>query len=158
MANGKIELTKDGAASLHNEYRNLVEVIRPEVLEELEAARALGDLSENADYDAARKRQAEVETRIKELENIFANLVIIEEKPKNSKTVSLGSKVEIKDLSDDEVATYFIVGTIEANPMNNMISNVSPLGKALIGHRVGDICVVHVAREYKVEILKIESK
>lgn len=158
MSNEKIELTKEGEAQLRAEYRNLVDVVRPEVLEELNAARAQGDLSENADYDAARNKQGEVESRIKELENIFANVVIIEDKPKNNKTVSLGSKVEIKDLSDNEVATYHIVGTIEANPMKGFISNVSPLGKALIGHRVGDVCVVHVSREYKVEILKIESK
>lgn len=158
MSNEKIELTKEGEAQLRAEYRNLVDVVRPEVLEELNAARAQGDLSENADYDAARNKQGEVESRIKELENIFANVVIIEDKPKNNKTVSLGSKVEIKDLSDNEVATYHIVGTIEANPMKGFISNVSPLGKALIGHRAGDVCVVHVSREYKVEILKIESK
>ncbi|HBF68297.1 MAG TPA: transcription elongation factor GreA [Firmicutes bacterium] len=158
MANDKIELTKEGEAKLRAEYRHLVDEVRPEVLEELEAARAQGDLSENADYDAARNKQGEVESRIKELENIFANLVIIEEKPKNSKTVSLGSKVEIKDLSDNEIATYNIVGTVEANPVKGFISNVSPLGKALVGRKVGDICVVHVQREYKVEILKIERK
>ncbi len=158
MANDKIELTKEGEAKLRAEYRHLVDEVRPEVLEELEAARAQGDLSENADYDAARNKQGEVESRIKELENIFANLVIIEEKPKNSKTVSLGSKVEIKDLSDGEIATYNIVGTVEANPVKGFISNISPLGKALVGRKVGDICVVHVQREYKVEILKIERK
>lgn len=158
MANDKIELTKEGEAKLRAEYRHLVDEVRPEVLEELEAARAQGDLSENADYDAARNKQGEVESRIKELENIFANLVIIEEKPKNSKTVSLGSKVEIKDLSDGEIATYNIVGTVEANPVKGFISNISPLGKALVGRKVGDICVVHVQREYKVQILKIERK
>lgn len=157
MSNEKIELTKEGEAKLREEYRHLIDVVRPEVLEELKAARAQGDLSENADYDAARNKQGEVESRIKELENILANAVIIKEKTKATKSVSLGSKVEIKDLSDNTTATYSIVGTIEANPVNGLISNVSPLGKALIGKKVGDIVVVHVAREYQVEILKIDN-
>lgn len=158
MSTDKIELTKEGEAALQKEYRHLIDIDRPEVIEQLKAARAQGDLSENADYDAARNKQAEVEGRIKEIETILANAVIIEDKPKNSKIVSLGSKVEIKDLSDNTVATYSIVGTVEANPTKGMISNVSPLGKAIVGKHIGDICVVRVAQEYKVEILKIESK
>jgi len=158
MSTDKIELTKEGEASLQKEYRHLIDIDRPEVIEQLKAARAQGDLSENADYDAARNKQAEVEGRIKEIETILANAVIIEDKPKNSKIVSLGSKVEIKDLSDNTVATYSIVGTVEANPTKGMISNVSPLGKAIVGKHIGDVCVVRVAQEYKVEILKIESK
>lgn len=157
MAN-KIELTRDGEEKLQKEYRHLIDIDRPEVIEQLKAARAQGDLSENADYDAARNRQAEVEARIKEIENILANVKIIESSSKGGKVVSLGSKVEIKDLSDNSVATYTIVGTVEANPIKGLISNVSPLGHAIVGKRVGDECVVRVAQEYKVLILKIESK
>lgn len=158
MATEKIELTKEGEAKLTKELRHLIDVERPEVLDQLAAARAQGDLSENADYDAARNKQAEVEARIKEIENILANAKIIDEKQKVSKLVALGSTVEIRDLSDNTTATYTIVGTVEANPTKGLISNVSPLGKAIVGKKVGDICVVRVAREYKVEILKFTTK
>ena len=158
MATEKIELTKEGEAKLTKELRHLIDIDRPEVLEQLAAARAQGDLSENADYDAARNKQAEVEARIKEIENILANAKIIDEKKQVSKLVALGSTVEIKDLSDNTKATYTIVGTVEANPTKGLISNVSPLGKAIVGKKVGDVCVVRVAREYKVEILKLTTK
>ena len=158
MATEKIELTKEGEAKLTKELRHLIDIDRPEVLDQLAAARAQGDLSENADYDAARNKQAEVEARIKEIENILANAKIIDEKQKISKLVALGSTVEIKDLSDNTKATYTIVGTVEANPTKGLISNVSPLGKAIVGKKVGDVCVVRVAREYKVEILKLTTK
>ena len=154
----KIELTQEGADKLHKELRNLIDIERPRVIEQLTAARAQGDLSENADYDAARNSQAEIEARIKEIENILASAKIINNSSKNEKVVSLGSTVEIKDLSDDTIATYKIVGTVEANSLKQWISNVSPLGHALIGKRVGDECVVRVAQEYKVLILKIENK
>lgn len=154
----KIELTKEGEEKLQKEYRHLIDIDRPEVIEQLTAARSQGDLSENADYDAARNRQAEIESRIKEIENILANAKIIDSSSKSGKIVSLGSTVEIKDLSDNSVATYTIVGTVEANPIKGLISNVSPLGHAIVGKRVGDECVVRVAQEYKVLILKIESK
>lgn len=157
MATEKIELTKEGEAKLTKELRHLIDIDRPEVLDQLAAARAQGDLSENADYDAARNKQAEVEARIKEIENILANAKIIEEKKQTSKLVALGSTVEIKDLSDNTKATYTIVGTVEANPTKGLISNVSPLGKAIVGKKVGDVCVVRVAREYKVEILKLTT-
>ena len=157
MAVNKVELTKEGAEKLEKELRHLIDIDRPEVIESLQAARAQGDLSENADYDAARTRQAEIEGRIKEIENILANVKIINEK-KATKVVSLGSTVTIKDLSDNTTATYTIVGTVEANPVKKLISNVSPLGKAIVDKAVGDKAVVHVAQEYTVEILKIETK
>ena len=158
MSVNKVELTKEGAEKLEKELRHLIDIDRPEVIESLQAARAQGDLSENADYDAARTKQAEIEGRIKEIENILANVKIISEKSKATKTVVLGSTVTIKDLSDNTTASYTIVGTVEANPVKGLISNVSPLGRAVVDHAVGDVVVVHVAQEYKVEILKIESK
>lgn len=158
MAIEKIELTKEGEAKLQKELRHLIDIDRPEYLEQLAAARAQGDLSENADYDAARNKQAEVEGRIKEIENTLANAKILKEGGKNSKAVALGSTVEIKDLSDGSIATYTIVGTVEAKPTEGLISNVSPLGQALVGKKVGDVVVVRVAREYKVEILKLISE
>ena len=153
----KIELTKEGAEKLEKELRHLIDIERPEVIESLQAARAQGDLSENAEYDAARSRQAEIEGRIKEIENILANVKIISEKSK-SKGVVLGSVVTIKDLSDGSVESYTIVGTVEANPLKGLISNVSPLGRAVIDKNVGEVVSVHANKEYKVEILKIESK
>ena len=157
MAN-KIELTREGEEKLQKEYRHLIDIDRPEVIEQLTVARAQGDLSENADYDAARNRQAEIEARIKEIEDILANAKIIDGASKSGKVVSLGSTVEVKDLSDNTTATYTIVGTVEANPIKGLISNVSPLGHAIVGKRVGDECVVRVAQEYKVLILKIDNK
>lgn len=157
MAVNKIELTKEGAEKLEKELRHLLDIDRPEVIEALKAARAQGDLSENADYDAARDKQAEIESRIKEIENILANVKIISDKAKAGKVVGLGSVVTVKDLSDNTEAEYTIVGTVEANPIKGLISNVSPLGKAIVGKAVGDTVVVHVAQEYKVEILKIKS-
>ena len=154
----KIELTKEGAEKLEKELRHLIDIDRPEVIESLQAARSQGDLSENADYDAARNRQAEIEGRIKEIENILANVKIISEKTTKSKGVVLGSKVTIKDLSDDTVETYTIVGTVEANPLKGLISNVSPLGRAVVDKNIGDIVSVHANKEYKVEILNIEYK
>ena len=154
----RIELTKEGAEKLEKELRHLIDIDRPEVIESLQAARSQGDLSENADYDAARNRQAEIEGRIKEIENILANVKIISEKTTKSKGVVLGSKVTIKDLSDDTVETYTIVGTVEANPLKGLISNVSPLGRAVVDKNIGDIVSVHANKEYKVEILNIEYK
>ena len=154
----KIELTREGEEKLQKEYRHLIDIDRPEVIEALQAARSQGDLSENADYDAARTKQAEIEGRIKEIENILANVKIISEKTTKSKGVVLGSKVTIKDLSDDTVETYTIVGTVEANPLKGLISNVSPLGRAVVDKNIGDIVSVHANKEYKVEILNIEYK
>lgn len=153
----KIELTKEGVESYKAEYRHLIDVENPKAVEELAAARALGDLSENADYTAAKDRVSAIEERIKEIEYILANYKIIDGS-KSNKTVSLGSTVEIKDLSDGSTATYKIVGTVEANPIKGLISNVSPLGHAIVGKHVGDECIVRVAQEYKVRILKIETK
>ena len=155
MADKKFILTTQEREQLEKEYRDLIDVQRPDVIEKLALARSQGDLSENADYDAARNRQAEIEARIKEIENILANAKIIDGSSKSGKIVALGSVVEIKDLSDGSVATYTIVGTVEANPIKGLISNVSPLGHAIVGKRVGDECVVRVAQEYKVQILKI---
>lgn len=157
MAVNKIELTKEGAEKLEKELRHLIDIDRPAVIESLQAARAQGDLSENADYDAARTKQAEIEGRIKEIENILANVKIISDKAK-TKGVVLGSTVTIKDLTDNSVESYTIVGTVEANPLKGLISNVSPLGKAVVDKNVGDVVSVHAVKEYKVEILKIENK
>ena len=157
MATDKIELTKEGEEKLQKELRHLIDIDRPALIEELSAARALGDLSENADYSAAKKKQGEMDRRIKEIENILINAVIIDDKKSNSKLISLGNTVTVKDLTDNSELTFKIVGTVESNPAMGFISNVSPLGKAVIGKKVGDICLVRAVNEYNVEILKFEK-
>lgn len=154
----KIILTKDGVKKLEAEYRHLIDVERPEVIEQLTFARAQGDLSENADYDAARTRQAEVEGRIREIENILNNAKIVDAAPKNSKVVTLGSYVEVRNLRNNNTTKYKIVGTVEANPLANppQISNVSPVGEALIGRRVNDVVTIKTSNPYDVEIIKID--
>ena len=138
----KVYLTNEGFLEIEEELNHLKEVKRPEVIKALKDARALGDLSENADYDAARNEQAQVEGRIKELEQLLEKAELIEKK--DTDTVSLGATVTIKyvDDDDDECEEYRIVGSKEADPSNNKISNESPLAKGIMGARVGDTCVV----------------
>ena len=152
----KFQLTKEGVSKLEAEYRNLLDVERPAVTKELVEARALGDLSENADYDAAREAQARIEARIQEIEVILNNYELIKEKG-TTKSVQIGSNVTIKMIDFDETDKYEIVGTIEANPLENKISNESPLAKAILGHKIGDVVEVEVAKPYKVEIIAIEK-
>ena len=157
MSNEKIVLTKEGAEKLTAEYEDLVHNQRIAIASDVEAARAQGDLSENADYHASKDKLAEIDRRIAETEETLRNSKKIKEKSKVSKTVVIGTNVKIRDLSDNSETTYRITSTVEADPMNNVISNESPLGKALFGKRVGDIVVVKVAEEYSVEILAIEK-
>ena len=157
MSNEKIVLTKEGAEKLRAEYEDLVHNQRIAIASDVEAARAQGDLSENADYHASKDKLAEIDRRIAEIEETLRNSTIVREKSKVSKTVVIGTNVKIRDLSDNSETTYRITSTVEADPMNNVISNESPLGKALFGKRVGDIVVVKVAEEYSVEILAIEK-
>ena len=154
----KIKLTKEGYKKLEERLRFLIDVERENVKVQLAEARAQGDLSENADYDAARGKQAEVEGRIKEIENILANAEIIEEGKASTKKVGLGSTVTIRFLESNKEASYMIVGTVESDPVNGKISNSCPLGEALVGKTVGDIIEVKAIKTYKVEILKIEIK
>ena len=155
----KQKLTKAGYKKLQEELKYLVDVAREQVKRQLAEARAQGDWSENADYDAARGKQAEVEGRIKEIENILANADIIEESKASTKKVGLGSTVTIRYVDEDRKdQSFMIVGTVESDPVNGKISNSCPLGEALVGKTVGDIVEVKAIRTYKVEILKIEIK
>ncbi len=147
-------MTENGLNELKREYDELVHVTREEVKEELKAARAQGDLSENADYDAAKNRQAQVEARIAELDYQIKNAQIISEKRKDN-VVRIGSSVEIKELDTNDVHTYRIVGSVEADPLNGLLSNVTPLAEAIIDHKVNDVCEVKVDSPYQVKILKI---
>ena len=155
----KTKLTKAGLNKLQDELSTLVHVTREQVKQQLAEARAQGDLSENADYDAARGKQAEVEGRIKEIEDILANYDLIEENSKNSTKVGLGSTVTVRYVDLDKESTYMIVGSVEADALNNKISNESPLGAALIGNVVGKEVEVKVNNKiFKVLITKIEIK
>ncbi len=155
----KFFVTKEGLEELLKEQDNLIHVVRQEVIIELQEARAQGDLSENADYDAARDHQAQVEARIRELENMISNAVIIEgdKEAVSSKSVTLGSTVTILDLSDNTEDTYTIVGSIEADPMNGRLSNITPLAVALMDHKVNDVVhIANVEEPYDVKILELK--
>lgn len=158
MDKDKVLLTKSGVEKLEEERDNLINVERPRVIEELQLARSQGDLSENADYDAARDKQAQIEQRIKEIEYMLQNAEIISEDQMDLKVVKPGTTVTILDLSetDAEPESYKIVGFTETDPLNGKISNESPLAKALIGHGVNEIVTVGVAEAYDVKIVDIE--
>ena len=112
-------------------------VRRKEVAEKIKEARGQGDLSENAEYDAAKEEQGEIESRIVQLENLLRNAEVIDEEQLKKDVVSLGSKVKVLDVEFDEEMEYTIVGSTEADPMNGRISNESPLGIALLGQKKG---------------------
>lgn len=153
----KTQLTKEGYRRLEEELRHLIDIDREEVKAQLKEARAQGDLSENADYDAARARQAEVEGRITQIENILANCEIIAEKKGDSKKIGLGSTVEVEYVGLNKVGTYTIVGSIESDPFQGKISNSCPLGEALIGKKEGDIIDVKGPKIYQVKVLKLSK-
>jgi transcription elongation factor GreA len=152
----KVILTREGAEKLNAELRHLIDVVRPEVIEQLSFARSLGDLSENADYDAAKARQADVEHRVRQLEDILSAATIVEDSTTSTKVVSFGRKITFKNVDNGKEMIVKIVGTHETNPSNHTISNVSPLGQAIIGCHVGDKVLVKAPKPYQVEILKIE--
>ena len=160
MATGReIYLTQEGLDDIKKQYRQLVDVERVEVIEQLQAARAMGDLSENADYDSARNRQAEIEGKIAELENIIANAVVVESN-KQSKTIGISNIIRILDLSENEEYTVKIVSSIESDPLSDpslmKISNVCPLGEALINATLNDVVTVKTAKPYQVKVLEIK--
>ena len=159
MADEKFLVTKEGLDELLKEQDNLIHVVRDEVIRELQEARAQGDVSENADYDAARDRQDRVEARIRDLEAMIANAEIISEDKKaaTKKTVSLGSTVTILDMSTNEEETYNIVGSIEADPLNGKLSNITPLATSLMDHKIGDVVEIETAEEpYQVKVIDLK--
>lgn len=155
MKGKKTLLTKEGLKELQDELDELINVKRPANLKAIKEARALGDLSENADYDAAKNDQAELEGRIKKIEKMLENYEIIEKKTTDK--VGLGSTVNIKYIDDDEVDEYKIVGSQEADPFESKISNESPIAKALLNKKVGDVVEVESPNGvYKIEITEIK--
>ena len=158
MKNEKKEifLTKEGLAELQAELDDLKQNVRPEVIGQIKEARAQGDLSENAEYHAARDRQGQVEARIKELEYLIDNATIIEDNAK-SNTVQVGSTVEIKYIADNETETYYIVGSTEADPFENKISNESPIAQGIMGKKKGTIVTIESPNgNYDIEIVSLK--
>ena len=133
----KVVMTYDGLKKMEQELENLKTVRRKEVAEKIKEARGQGDLSENAEYDAAKEEQGEIESRIVQLENLLRNAEVIDEDVLKMDVVNLGSKVKVLDVELDEEMEYTIVGSTEADPMNGRISNESPLGMALLGQKIG---------------------
>jgi len=150
----EVFVTEAGLEEMKKELEYLKQVCRPEVINALKDARALGDLSENAEYDAARSEQAICENKIKELEVAIEHAKIITEVATDK--VSVGNSVKIEYVEDKEVETYSIVGSKEADPFENKISNESPIAKAIIGHKAGEVVSVDSpSGKYDVKIIEI---
>ena len=152
----KFYMTQEGYEAAKKQLEYLQTVKRAEIVERIAEARSHGDLSENAEYDAARNEQAANEGEIAELDYKVKNAVIIEETEDNS-SVHIGSKVTVRDFDLDEDVVYTIMGTTEVDPMNNVISNESPVGAALLKRKKGDTVTVKAPNgEYQLKILKID--
>ena len=132
-----IRLTDEGLKKLQDELETLKTKGRTDIAEKIKVARGYGDLSENSEYDEAKNEQAKIEARILELENMLKNVEIIAEKKSATKTVTIGSKVKVLDIEFDEEFEFRVVGSAEADPANGLISDESPVGKALLGAKAG---------------------
>ena len=146
-------LTYEGLKKYEEELQDLKVVKRREVAQKIKEAREQGDLSENAEYDAAKDEQRDIEARIEELEKILKNAEVVDEDEVDLDRINIGCKVKILDIEFDEELEYKLVGSTEANSLKGKISNESPVGKALIGTKVGDIINVETpagVAQYKV--------
>ena len=132
-------LTYEGLKKYESELEELKVIKRQEVAQKIKEAREQGDLSENAEYDAAKDEQRDIEARIEELEKLLKNAEVVDEDEVDLDKISIGCKVRILDVEFDEELEYKIVGSTEANSLKGKISNESPVGHALMGHMVGDI-------------------
>lgn len=152
-----IQLTKEGLERLKGELERLKTTGRTDIAEKIRVARGYGDLSENSEYDEAKNEQAKIEARIIELEKMLENVVIIEEDV-NTDSVTIGVTVTVFDVEFGEELTYRVVGSAEADPMNGLISDDSPVGKALLGSKVGDEVTAEApAGELKFKIIGISK-
>jgi len=152
-------LTKEGYEKIKAEHEELVSITRAEVAEKLKEARAFGDLSENAEYDAAKNEQAEVEARILKLENMMREAKIIDAAATKKDRVNVGTKVTIKNVKTNEEFIYAIVGATEADPFEGKISNDSAVGGGLLGHKTGDVVEIEIPDgSVTFEIIKIAKR
>ena len=150
-------LTREGYENLKEELANLKTVRRKEVAERLKQAIDFGDLSENSEYDDAKNEQAFIEGRIQTIEATLHNAQVIEDGTQSSGVINIGSYVTVRDVELDDVEEYRIVGTSEADPMQNKISNESPVGRALIGAKEGDVVEVETqAGTIQYKVLEIQ--
>ena len=159
MAEKEVKLTAEGLKKLEDELEMLRVEKRKEIAERIKIARDFGDLSENAEYTAAKEEQAKMESRIAEIKKILENVVVIDEKKKGKKkVVSIGSTVVVYDYEFDEEVTYTIVGSMESNPVEFKISDESPVGKALLGAKPGDEVEVECPGEIvKLKVLELKK-
>ena len=158
MEEKKNILTYEGLKKYEDELHELKVVKRKEVAQKIKEAREQGDLSENAEYDAAKDEQRDIETRIEELEKILKNVEVVAEEDVTSDRINIGCTVRIQDVEEGFEEEYSIVGSTEANSLENKISNESPVGKALIGKAVGEeAAVMTPAGEFKYKVLEIRK-
>ena len=154
----EVFLTKEGYDKLKREYDELSSTGRTEMAEKIKIAREFGDLSENAEYDAAKEEQGFLEKRIREINEMLSNCTIIDESTIDTKTVSVGCIVKLQDLEFGDKLEYKIVGVSEAKIEENLISNESPLGSALIGKKKGqEVVVTTPGGEARFKILSINA-
>ena len=151
-------LTYEGLKKYEDELQELRVVRRREVAQKIKEAREQGDLSENAEYDAAKDEQRDIEARIEELEKILKNVEVVDEDEVDLDKINIGCKVKILDLEYNDELEYKIVGSTEANSLKGKISNESPVGKALIGAKVGDVITVETpAGTFQYKVLEIQK-
>ena len=150
-------LTYEGLQKLESELHNLKVVKRKEVAQKIKEAREQGDLSENAEYDAAKDEQRDIEARIDEIEKILKNAEVVVEEEVDLDKISVGCRVKILDMEYDEELDYKIVGSTEANSLKGKISDESPVGKALVGAKVGEVVTVEPqAGDLNYKVLEIQ--
>lgn len=158
MSEKTVFLTYEGLKERERELEYLKTEKRKEISEKIKVALGFGDLSENAEYDEAKNEQAEVELKIVKLEKMLKNAKIIDDEDISTDVVSMGIKVKVLDIDMEEEDEYYIVGSEEANPMENKISDESPVGRALIGAKVGDIVTVEAPNgSFEMKILEISK-
>ena len=161
MGTEKTILTKEGHQKLLEELDNLRNVRIKDNMEKIKEAKEQGDLSENAEYDAAREEQGQIYGRIREIEELLKNVEIIDVDKSNTKTVNIGCTVRVLDKEFDEEAEYTIVGSSEAKTLEGRISNESPVGRALLGHKKNETVKVEVGGnvlQYKILEIRVEKK
>lgn len=151
----KIFLSPESVENYRKELQKLISVERKQVIEEIKEARSQGDLSENAEYVASKDRQAQIEGRIRELEYILENYQLVDASGDVS-DIKIGSTVEVLKIAKGESFKFQIVGFIDADPLNNKISSNSPLAKAVLKRKVGDIVQVNGPKKYDIKILNVE--
>ncbi|MDD6193366.1 MAG: transcription elongation factor GreA [Lachnospiraceae bacterium] len=150
-------LTYEGLKKLEDELQDLKVVRRKEVAQKIKEAREQGDLSENAEYDAAKDEQRDIEARIEELEKILKNAEVVDEEEVDLDKINVGCRVKILDMEFDEELEYKVVGSTEANSLTGKISNESPVGRAIIGAKIGDVVTVETpAGDLQYKILEIQ--